>query len=84
MVSNLKLLEAVIEVRTLGVLQTTLNIPFDTFSEDILAALIRRVAIRAVVRALPVWAVLELPELLLNLTWITFLANLLALHLILL
>jgi len=84
LVSNLKLLEAVIEVRTLGVLQTTLNIPFDTFSEDLLAALIRRVAIRAVVRALPVWAVLELPELLLNLTWITFLANLLALHLILL
>jgi len=65
-------------------LQTTLNIPFNTLGEDLLAALIGRVAIGAVVRALPVWAILELPKLLLHLAWITFLANLLALNLILL
>jgi len=38
-------------------------------------------AIRAVIRTLPVWTVLELPELLLNWTRVSFLGNLLALHL---
>ena len=41
-------------------------------------------AIRTVISALPVSTVLELPELLLNWAWVSFLANLLTLHLTLL